>query len=67
MELIFQYFFEIHPSSVTFLFNKLKIRVINIKFYVSNCHLLSLFAVFLLILGAKTVTLQASFSKSHYD
>jgi len=45
----------------------LKIGVINIDFYQSIYHYLSLFTGFLMDFRLKTVTLQALFSKSHYD
>ena len=61
-----QIIFKNHPSSVTF-FNHLKISVITIKKYESICHYLSLFAGILMVFRPKTVTLQALFSKSHYD
>jgi len=45
----------------------LKISVINIDFYQSICHYLSLFNGISAIFWLKTVTLQALLCKSHYD
>ena len=60
-------YIQFKPSSVTFYSNILYFSVIDSDRFVSNCHFLSLFTGILMDFRLKTVTLQALFSKSHYD
>ena len=67
MRIAIQRFVLFKPSSVTYYSNILYFSVINSDRLLLNCHYLSLFTSILMDFRLKTVTLQALFSKSHYD